>query len=82
MRSPPARARVGNLVGLDIAPNALRDYTHHELEDIIGDVIRRTRADMGQRSEMPVRKLSGLWLNGFDHDVLGESHAGIPRAAT
>jgi DNA-binding protein YbaB len=72
----------GNLKGLEIAPNALRDYTHTELEDIIGEVMRRTRTDMGQRFEALFEKYLGYGSPGFDPDILGVPHVGVPSAAT
>lgn len=60
----------GNLTGIDIAPNALRDYTNLELEDIISDVLRRTRLDVG-RSSRPCS--TGIWdlTPEFDPEILG-----------
>ena len=50
----------GNLKGLEIAPNALRDYTHTELEDIIGaeDFAghhARVRKDLDLRLQLALR---------------------------
>ncbi|MDQ1247904.1 MAG: hypothetical protein QG597_2276 [Actinomycetota bacterium] len=61
----------GNLTGIDIAPNALRDYTNLELEDIISDVLRRTRLDVGEKFQALFDRYLGFDSPSFDPEILG-----------
>ncbi|MCB0939179.1 MAG: type I secretion protein TolC [Mycobacterium sp.] len=69
----------GNLRGIDIAPNALRDYTNLELEDIISDVMRRTRLDVGDKFQALFDKYLGFDSPSFDPDILGVPMAPLLR---
>ena len=69
----------GTLVEVDIAGNALRDYTNLELEDIVTDVMRRTRLDVGQKFAALFEKYLGFDSPGFDPDVLGVPMAALLR---
>jgi DNA-binding protein YbaB len=69
----------GTLLELDIDPEALRDYTNTELEEIITEVLRRTRAQVHQQ----VFELFGKYLApngpGFDPDAIGEPYVTAPE---
>ena len=69
----------GTLLELDIDPAALSDYTNTELEHIITEVLRRTRAQMHQQ----VMALFGKYLAPndprFDPNVLGEPYVRLPE---
>lgn len=69
----------GNLQGIDVAPNALRDYTNLELEDIISEVLRRTRLDVGEKFQALFDKYLGFDLPSFDPDILGVPMAPLLR---
>ena len=68
----------GNLLSLDIAANALRDFTNLELEDIVTDVLRRTRQDMGDRFQTVFEKYLGFGSPNFDPDILGVPFVPLP----
>lgn len=72
--SKPHQDNEGNLQGIDVAPNALRDYTNLELEDIISGVLRRTRLDVGEKFQALFDKYLG-----FDSPEFRPRHPGCPH---
>src|SRR3954468_24053491 len=64
----------GDLVDLDIAPEAMSTYTNVELEEIITDVLRETRKQLTEQ----VQRLFVTYLvptdPRFDPDVTGERY--------
>ena len=70
----------GNLLGIDIAPTALRDYTNLELEDIVAEVLRRTRLDVGEKFQALFDTYLGFDTARFDPDVLGVPLAPLLRS--
>ena len=69
----------GTLLELDIDEAALSDYTNIELEQIITDVLRKTREQVHQQ----VMELFGKYLAPndprFDPDAIGEPYVDVPR---
>ena len=68
----------GNLVDLDIAPEALNVYTNVELEELITSVLRETRNQL-------TAQMQGLFVKylvptdpQFDPDALGERYVAPP----
>ncbi len=72
----------GNLLEIDIAPNALRDYTNLELEQIVSDVLRRTRLDVGEKVQALFEKYLSFDSPNFDPDVLGVPMAPLLRTVS
>jgi DNA-binding protein YbaB len=69
----------GTLVELDIDPEAPKDYTNTELEEIITEVLARTRAQVYEQ----VLELFGKYLApnspGFDPGAAGEPYVVAPE---
>lgn len=68
----------GDLVDLDIAPEAMSTYTNVELEELITDVLRETRNQLTQH-------MHGLFVKylvpsdpQFDPDAVGERYVPPP----
>lgn len=68
----------GTLVKLDVDPSALSRYTNVELEEIITEVLQKTRIQLHAK----VMDLFATYLvpnhPSFDPDVLGEPYVGLP----
>ena len=68
----------GTLQVLDVDPSALQDYTNTELEEIITEVLQRTRAQVHAQ----VMELFETYLAPnhprFDPDALGEPYVRLP----
>ncbi len=68
----------GTLLELEIAPTALGDYTNVELEEIITDVLRRTRASMHAQMMELFEKYLAPGASGFEPDILGAPYVAPP----
>ena len=68
----------GTLQGLDIDPSALSQYTNVELEELITEVLQKTRTQLHAK----VMDLFATFLSPnhprFDPDVLGEPYVDLP----
>ncbi|MBB3753683.1 hypothetical protein FHT44_006205 [Mycolicibacterium sp. BK634] len=69
----------GTLLELQIAPTALCDYTNVELETIITDVLRQTRASVHAQMMELFEKYLAPGASGFDPGILGEPYAAPPE---
>lgn len=69
----------GTLLALDIDPAALSDYTNTELEQIITDVLQRSRTQLyGRMMEMFETYLSP-GHDRFDPNILGVPYVDLPE---
>ncbi|MGY4646616.1 YbaB/EbfC family nucleoid-associated protein [Mycobacterium sp. URHB0021] len=69
----------GELVDLDIAPEALSTYTNVELEQLIADVLRETRNQLTDQMHSLFVKYLVPTDPRFDPDVTGERYVAPPR---
>lgn len=68
----------GDLVDLDIAPEALSVYTNVELEELITDVLRETRNQLTSHMHSLFVKYLVPTAPGFDPGVTGEPYVAPP----
>ncbi|WP_431236136.1 type I secretion protein TolC (plasmid) [Mycolicibacterium psychrotolerans] len=69
----------GTLLELQIAPTALSDYTNVELEAIITDVLRQTRASVHTQMMELFEKYLAPGSPGFKPDILGVPYVTPPE---
>jgi DNA-binding protein YbaB len=68
----------GTLLALDIDPSVLSDYTNTELEDIITDVLQKTRTQLHTQVMELFETYMAPGHARFDPDVLGEPYVDLP----
>ena len=68
----------GTLLALEIDPAALSDYTNTELEDIITDVLQKTRTQLHAHMMGLFETYMAPGHARFDPDVLGEPYVDLP----
>ena len=68
----------GTLQDMQIDPAALSEYTNIELEDILTDVLRRTRASVHAQVMGLFEKYLAPTAPGFDPNAVGEPFVDVP----
>jgi DNA-binding protein YbaB len=68
----------GTLIELEIDPSALSDYTNTELEDIITEVLQKTRTQLHAQVMELFETYMAPGHARFDPNVLGEPYVDLP----
>jgi DNA-binding protein YbaB len=68
----------GTLLELEIDPSALADYTNTELEDIIIEVLQKTRTELHSQVMELFERYMAPGHARFDPSVLGEPYVDLP----
>jgi hypothetical protein len=70
----------GTLLALEIDPSALSDYTNTELEQIITDVLQKTRTQLHAQVMELFETYMAPGHARFDPNILGEPFVDLPAA--
>jgi hypothetical protein len=69
----------GTLLALEIDPSALSDYTNTELEDIVTEVLQKSRTQLHAQVMELFETYMAPGHARFDPNVLGEPYVDLPR---